>query len=218
MASRLLFPESGKVLVYQRVGTNLRAVAGQTAVVYSDPAGTILADIAVYDTLNPDTPGAVIPTATLTVDTHSRLPFFWGPLDGSDRVYVTVGGGPLVPLAPYYPKNLAVSGKLTILPDDLIDAAQIVTDANMGNHFRVTLGGNRTLANPTNPADGQKIVWEFLQDGAGSRTISLGSKFRLGTDVATVVLSLGAGKRDFMGCIYNATVDLWHVVTFVRGY
>jgi len=100
----------------------------------------------------------------------------------------------------------------------LTDAATIATDAALGNNFRVTLGGNRTLGSPTNPNNGQRITWEFIQDATGSRTLTLVSTFGLGTDVPAVVLSTTAGRRDYMTAIYNSTVPRWSVIDFKRGY
>lgn len=100
----------------------------------------------------------------------------------------------------------------------LTDAATIATDASLGSHFRVTLGGNRTLGNPTNPTDGQKVMWEIIQDGTGSRTITLGGNFALGSDISSVTLSTAAGKRDFLGAVYNASAGKWYVIAFVTGY
>jgi len=100
----------------------------------------------------------------------------------------------------------------------LTDAATIATDASTGNEFTVTLGANRTLGNPTNPTDGQKITWRFKQDGTGSRTITLDTKFRLGTDITAVTLSTAANKVDYMTALYNLTADLWDVVSLVKGY
>lgn len=100
----------------------------------------------------------------------------------------------------------------------LTDAATITTDASLGNQFRVTLGGNRTLGNPTNPTDGQKAMWEIIQDSTGSRTLTLGSDFALGTDVSSVTLTTTANKRDFLGAVYNSTAAKWFVVAFVKGY
>ncbi len=100
----------------------------------------------------------------------------------------------------------------------LVDGATINTDASTGNHFRVTLGGNRTLANPTGMYDGQKVIWEFIQDGTGTRTITLGAKFAFGTNITAVVLSTAINKRDFMGAVYNLSADKWYVVAFTTGY
>lgn len=103
-------------------------------------------------------------------------------------------------------------------PVTLTDASTIATDASLSNHFRVTLGGNRTLGNPTNPTDGQRVVWELIQDGTGSRTITLSSAFALGTDITAVTLTTTLNKRDFLGAIYNTTAAKWYVVAFAKGY
>jgi hypothetical protein len=105
-----------------------------------------------------------------------------------------------------------------VMPVTLTDAVTIATDVNLSSYFRVTLAGNRTLGNPTNPVDGQGVIWEFLQDAIGSRTITLGTAFALGTDITAVTLSTGANKRDLVGAIYNATAVKWFVVALARGY
>lgn len=53
----------------------------------------------------------------------------------------------------------------------LTDGATITLDASLGNRFKVTLGGNRTLS-LSNIADGQKIEVIVRQDGTGSRTLA----------------------------------------------
>ncbi len=100
----------------------------------------------------------------------------------------------------------------------LTDATTIATNAAAGNHFRVTLGGNRTLGNPTNPTDGQKVTWEVIQDGTGNKTLAYGSAFSFGTDLPSITLSTAASKRDFIGAIYNSTMSKWYVVSFIKGY
>jgi len=107
---------------------------------------------------------------------------------------------------------------LIVDPVALTDAATIATDASLGNHFRVTLGGNRTLGNPTNPTDGQRALWELIQDGTGTRTLAYDTKFAFGTDISSVTLTTTASKRDFLTAVYNSTADKWYVVGFVKGY
>lgn len=104
------------------------------------------------------------------------------------------------------------------IPTQLIDAATIVCDASRSDYFFMTLGGNRTLANPTGAFDGEKIVFEIIQDGTGSRTLTLGSKFTFGTSLASITLSTSANKRDFLGVIYRSATDLYYVVAFMPGY
>lgn len=53
----------------------------------------------------------------------------------------------------------------------LTDGATITLDASLGNRFKVTLGGNRTLSF-SNISDGQKIEVIVRQDGTGGRTLS----------------------------------------------
>lgn len=106
----------------------------------------------------------------------------------------------------------------TKAPVTLTDAASIATDASQSNQFRVTLGGNRTLANPTNGTDGQVVMWSVTQDATGGRTLTMDTKFRFGTDITSVTLSTTAGKTDRIGAQYVASVDKWDVISFVRGY
>lgn len=103
-------------------------------------------------------------------------------------------------------------------PVTLTDAATVATDASLSNYFRVTLGGNRTLGNPTNPTNGQKVVWEIIQDGTGTRTLAYDTQFTFGTDITGAVLTTTLNKRDFLGAIYNSTTTKWYVVAFVKGY
>lgn len=109
-------------------------------------------------------------------------------------------------------------GDLNRVTVALTDGATIATDCSLGNKFRVTLGGNRTLSNPTNMTDGQSCIWEIVQDATGSRTLTFGSKFAFGTDLTAVTLTTTASKRDFLGAIYNSTADKWYVVAFMKGY
>jgi len=123
------------------------------------------------------------------------------------------------PLAsPTLTGTVTLSGRQVSTPDVLTDAATIAVDASLGNDFTVTLGGNRTLGNPTNSVNGQKIVFAIRQDGTGSRTLALGADYRLGTDITAVTLSTAANKTDYLGVRYNGTDSKWDVIAFVKGY
>lgn len=100
----------------------------------------------------------------------------------------------------------------------LTDAATIATDCSKSNRFTVTLGGNRTLGNPTYAADGEIYVWELKQDGTGSHTLSLDTKFAFGTDITSITLTTTANKRDFLITIYRAADDKFYVLDFRKGY
>ena len=57
----------------------------------------------------------------------------------------------------------------------LTDGATITPDFALANNYTVTLGGNRTLANPTNLTAGQSGSIFVVQDATGSRTLAYGS-------------------------------------------
>jgi hypothetical protein len=90
----------------------------------------------------------------------------------------------------------------------LTDGATVTVDCDQGGSYRWTIGGNRTFANPTNPYDGQVINVRIIQDGTGSRTWTLGSKFKFAG--GSPVLSTAANAKDFLSCQYDATDDTWN--------
>ena len=71
--------------------------------------------------------------------------------------------------------TVVASGNAYMSIDALTDASTIAVDMSVGNNFSVTLGGNRTLGNPTNLTAGQSGVIFITQDGTGSRTLAYSS-------------------------------------------
>lgn len=77
----------------------------------------------------------------------------------------------------------------------LTDGATITPDFSLANNYEVTLGGNRTLAEPTNSVEGQMGIIHLIQDGTGSRTLAYAWPFVW--EGGTVgVLSTAAGSHD----------------------
>lgn len=100
----------------------------------------------------------------------------------------------------------------------LTDAATIAVDATKGDVFDVTLGGSRTLGNPTGAKDGQSLCFRIRQDDQGSRGLTLGSKFRFNTDIADLSdISTTAGAKDTLVVQYDETDDRFDVVGWVVG-
>lgn len=101
----------------------------------------------------------------------------------------------------------------------LADTSPLATDASQGNLFRATIAGNRTLSAPTNPADGQRIVWEITASG-GARTLSLATGaggFAFGSDTSALS-AIASGTTDMLAAIYNAAVNRWRVVAYSKGF
>jgi hypothetical protein len=89
----------------------------------------------------------------------------------------------------------------------LTDAANIATDASLGNVFTVTLAGNRTLDNPTNLVAGGVYRWVITQDATGTRTLAYGTAFKWPGGTAPT-LSTGANAIDTIEAVYDGSVLL----------
>lgn len=100
----------------------------------------------------------------------------------------------------------------------LTDGAQIAIDASQGNDFRVTIAGNRTITNPVNPTDGQKIVFQVKQGGQGSNTLTFGSAYAFGVGLPQPTLSTAVGQTDLLGFVYNASKGSWLCAAYVLGF
>jgi hypothetical protein len=100
----------------------------------------------------------------------------------------------------------------------LTDASTIATDASLGNFFTVTLGGNRTLGNPTNSTDQQRVLWQIVQDGTGSRTLAFGTNFKFGSEITGCTISSTASSVSYITAIYNSSQTKWHVVSCNTGF
>ena len=79
----------------------------------------------------------------------------------------------------------------------LTDAASIAVDFALGNNFLVTIGGNRTLAAPSNAVAGQTGQIYVVQDSTGSRTLAYNSVYQF-VSGASPTLSTGASDVDIL--------------------
>lgn len=79
----------------------------------------------------------------------------------------------------------------------LTDAVTVAVDFDAGINFTLTLGGNRTLGQPSNQKVGQSGFIRIVQDGTGSRTLAYHAdwKFPGGTDPT---LSTALGTTDVL--------------------
>jgi hypothetical protein len=78
-------------------------------------------------------------------------------------------------------------------PVALTDAATIAVDMSLGNNFSVTLGGNRSLGDPSNVTAGQSGGIVMTQDGTGSRTLAYaGTKYKFAGGSAVTLTTTAA--------------------------
>jgi len=101
--------------------------------------------------------------------------------------------------------KLYLSGNAAAEIVTLADGANITPDFTTGNNFVVTLGGNRTLVNPTGVTTGQSGVIFVKQDGTGSRTLGIQSHYHFAGGTAPT-FSTAANAVDVIGYVaYGAT-------------
>ena len=89
--------------------------------------------------------------------------------------------------------EVTLADKITTV--SLTDVATVNIDAAVGPHYKLTIAGNRTIANPTNTVEGQTIILSITQDGVGNRTLTFGTDW-IATGATT--LNLNAGESSFL--------------------
>ncbi len=94
----------------------------------------------------------------------------------------------------------------------LTDGATVTPDLNDSNNYVLVLGGNRTIANPTNITAGQSGSIFITQDATGSRTASWGSYWDWAAGTAPT-LSTGANEVDRIDYIVRSSTSIHAVAT-----
>ena len=100
--------------------------------------------------------------------------------------------------------DLITSAKLNYSESTLTDQATVTWDASTQDVCKLTLGGNRTMAAPTNNTTGQFISILVIQDGTGSRTLTWNAVFEFAADTAPT-LTTTASKGDVFVFRYNGS-------------
>lgn len=85
--------------------------------------------------------------------------------------------------------------RLTPASVTLLDAASVAIDLSQADVFLLTLGGNHTLAAPTNTKGGQRFTLIVKQDAVGSRTLGFNAAYVF--DRAPTLNSIAAAVTVF---------------------
>ena len=94
----------------------------------------------------------------------------------------------------------------------LTDGTNISVNLADSNNFSVTLGGNRTLDNPSNIVAGQSGSIFITQDATGSRTLAYGSYYDFAGNTAPT-LSTAANAVDRIDYIVRTSTSIHCVFT-----
>ena len=128
--------------------------------------------------------------------------------------------------AAYFGSTVTVSGRGKFMAGGfstiatLSDNSSIVPDLNTSNVFTVTLGGNRTLAAPTNTttnigATGHIFI---VQDDTGDRTLSYNSVYQFSQGGVPVLTTASAAVDIFFYAVRTTTkVDSILIKNFTRS-
>ena len=152
-------------------------------------------------------------TGNLEIGTAGSLTFEGSTADGSETTLAVTdptadrtvtlpdatGTVALLSLAQSY--TAAQRGTISALTD----GATITADFAAANNFSVTLGGNRTLANPSNQTAGQSgCIW-ITQDGTGSRTLAYGSQWDFTGGTAPTLSTAAAAVDCLVYAVQSST-------------
>lgn len=130
-----------------------------------------------------------------------------------------VGTGVLArPASAVTQATTAPSGAVTPAVVNLTDATTIAVDASLGNDFRLTIAGNRTMGSPANPSNGQQIIFHITQGAGGPFTLSWASGYEFSAGMPQPTLSTSAGQTDVLGFICNMTKGTWLFAAYVNGF
>lgn len=91
----------------------------------------------------------------------------------------------------------------------------VTNDARWSPTIRMTLVGNTTLAKPANVVSGQQVDWEFLQDGTGTRTVSLKSGDWTDDSAGMFTINTNANAWSRLRATYNGTDGKMRVMSAV---
>ena len=114
-----------------------------------------------------------------------------------------VGIGTTTPAATLDVVGTVSVAKANVLSQTLTDGSTINWDTSSGQVATVTLGGNRTVAAPTNLKVGTYIL-HVIQDTTGSRTLTWNSVFKWTAGVAPP-LTTTANARDVFSFVSDGT-------------
>lgn len=96
-------------------------------------------------------------------------------------------------------------------------APTLTPDLYTSETHEIILTSALTINAPVNMVDGQMVRFRLIQDGTGSRLLTLNAIFNVPASI-TVTLSTGANKCDHLVAVYRQAVNKWDVVSFVTGF
>lgn len=133
--------------------------------------------------------------------------YYVGLDDSADDLLIGLGSAVGTTPAISIDENQTVTfskNTLSSTDTDTSNTGSITLDFQVNQNFVLTLTGNITLANPSTEAVGQSGVMVMIQDGTGSRTLSLGTDYETAGG-SGITLSTGANAVDVIPYFVKAS-------------
>lgn len=201
-------------------GTNTTQVATTafvTAAVAASPSGDVIGPASATNNgivLFNGTTGKLIQNSAVLVTSLAPL------------ASPTFTGTPAAPTATFGTNTTQIATtafvQSAVLPPatNLTDGATVALDAaRRAPYYRLVANGDRTISAPTGPTDGQRIIIEHLANAA-PRTLTLAGGaggFTFGSTIPALTITVG-NKADYITALYDGGVNLWVVISYVKGY
>ena len=158
---------------------------------------------------------AFVTTAVAAVNTdlvNDTSPQLGGNLDVNGNQIVSASNGD-ISIQPNGTGTVEVKRASSAL-NTLTDGATIAVDLSLANNHTVTLGGNRTLGNPTNAEPGQTGSIFIVQDGTGGRTLTPAANWHFAKGGTHPTFSTAANAVDRIDYIVRTSTSIHCVATF----
>jgi hypothetical protein len=200
-------------------------ITGAYKIVVQDSAGNT---ISTTDNITAFTTGAVGATfldGSLTVqntsDPTKQFVLNLAGIGAGTTITGTIPNGNFTFISPSIAQTYTAAQRQAVVT--LTDGATITPNFALGNNYQVQLGGNRTIANPTNIVAGQSGNLAVYQDATGSRTLSWGWGWvNPGGSLPTLQTAGGSvDELEYIVQVYNSsavtiTIAIPGVVTFTN--
>ena len=195
------------------INTVIGTVSGALATSIGNSNTNITTNINAITSIN-----TVIGTVSgaLATSIANHLPLAGGTLSGTvsgTDIYVSamaIGVNTLLG------KNLHIETAAVADIVSLTDGANISVDFNSGQNFHLTLGGNRTLDNPTNCVPGQVGSIFIAQDGTGTRTLAYGTSWEF-IEASAPTLSTSINSVDRLDYIVRTSTAVQSILSKEYG-
>jgi len=122
-----------------------------------------------------------------------------GTISGNVSVTDNLGIGVSSPT-----RKLDLVGSAAASIETLADGATITPNLASNNNFQVTILGNRTFTNPTNPKAGQSGII-YIQQGIGSNTLVWGNVWRFSDNTAPTLSTSNNSVDAVVYSVKNTT-------------